>query len=172
MRTQTTISRGTISLLLPSEVSAGPKDIYQHQSGRGLGVGFSSVFRPLDPGRSGVGLYLGVPQSPSNFHNRFESRLTTRISLCSVHSNRNLRGCRGHGGFQNRETALVSGLLAHTLDFPPLLLSLSLLPFSVKRCWDDFESIATSANWQPSTDPTIRLASVEDDRRPGSHSHV
>ena len=41
--------------------SAGPKDTRQHQSGRGLGVDFPLVFRPLDPGRTGVGVYPEVP---------------------------------------------------------------------------------------------------------------
>jgi hypothetical protein len=41
--------------------SGGPRDIHQHQSGGGPGVDLSLVFRPLDPGRTGVGVYPGVP---------------------------------------------------------------------------------------------------------------
>ena len=41
----------------------GPKDIHHHKSGRVQGANFPLFGRPLDPGRIGFGVHLGVPQA-------------------------------------------------------------------------------------------------------------
>ncbi len=55
-------AEGQVDAKYPDTVDGcGPKDMHQHQSGRGPGGELSLLFRPLDPGRTGVGFMSWGP---------------------------------------------------------------------------------------------------------------